>query len=86
MESNPAVIATPQSYSQCPEGREAGWCNPPYSRNLVEEKAFNTVKIIQFAWQGKARQVYLYSTFHTQWQCKVLYMEEIKIIKRNQNN
>jgi len=36
--------------------------------------------------QGKARQVYLYSTFHTQWQFKVLYIEEIKIIKRNQNN
>jgi len=34
---------------------------------------------------GKARQVYLYSTFHTQWKFKVLYMEEIKIIKRNQN-
>jgi len=28
--------------------------------------------------QGKARQVYLYSTFHTQWQFKVLYIEEIK--------
>jgi len=27
--------------------------------------------------QGKARQVYLYSTFHTQWQFKVLYIEEI---------
>jgi len=30
--------------------------------------------------KGKARQVYLYSTFHTQWQFKVLYIEEIKII------
>jgi len=35
---------------------------------------------------GKARQVYLYSTFHTQWQFKVLYIEEFKIIKINQNN
>jgi len=36
---------------------------------------------------GKATgKAYLYSTFHTQWQFKVLYMEEIKIIKRNQNN
>jgi len=25
-------------------------------------------------------------TFYTQWQFKVLYIEEIKIIKRNQNN
>jgi len=34
----------------------------------------------------KARQVYLYSTFHTQWQFKVLYIEEIKIIKRIMKN
>jgi len=35
---------------------------------------------------GKARQVYLYSTFHTLWQFKVLYIEGIKIVKINKNN
>jgi len=29
---------------------------------------------------------FIYIAHFTQWQFKVLYMEEIKIIKRNQNN
>lgn len=45
MESNPAEIATPQSYLQCPEGREAGWCNPPNSKNLADENAYSTVTV-----------------------------------------
>jgi len=34
--------------------------------------------------QGKARQVYLFSTFHTQWKFKVLYIEELKQSKQEQ--
>ncbi len=36
--------------------------------------------------QGKARQVYLYSTFHTQWQFKVLYIKESDIIIHSNKN
>jgi len=43
---------------------------------------FNSGIVPQF----KARQVYLYTTFHTQCLFKVLYIEYTKIIKRNKNN
>ncbi len=35
--------------------------------------------------QGKARQIYLYSTFHTQWCFKVLYIKLSEIVIKNNN-
>ncbi len=48
--------------------------------NWHGKKALYCQNIGNIKLQGKARQVYLYSTFYIQWQFKVLYIKGSEIV------